>query len=152
MVEVRCLALLVSGVSLRSSTAGAGFPYVSDDAIWSPGMPAHATRKFNRPCLFRSPSKHSIQLVCVLNLAQLVDLLFGHMYNIPGLQIPLHGPVIMWCLLFVTLLMIVAMTVVLCQLFEYCCLVLPLESLGLSIHVHVPTEAANFSLKSDCFG
>ena len=34
---------------------------------------------------------------------------------------------------------------------EYCCLVLPLESLGLSIHVHVPTEVANFSLKSDCF-
>lgn len=66
------------------------------------------------------------------------------MYNIHGLQMPpkvainRHGPVVMWCLLFVTLLMIVgarSMAVVLCQLFEYYCVVLSVESVGLGIHV-----------------
>ena len=36
--------------------------YVSDDAIWPWDCP-RATRKRNRPCLFRSPSMRSIQLV-----------------------------------------------------------------------------------------
>ena len=54
--------MLASGASLPSRTAGTIFYiYVSGDAFWPRDCP-RATHKRNRPCLFRSPSMHSIQL------------------------------------------------------------------------------------------
>ena len=58
-------ALLVSGATPPSCTAGVIFLYVSNDVFWPWDCPS-ATCKCNWPCLFRSPFMHSIQLVVML--------------------------------------------------------------------------------------
>ena len=62
------ILLLVSAASLPSRTAGTIFRdiYMYPTTHFGPDCPC-ATRKRNRPCLFRSPSMRSIQLVYIHN-------------------------------------------------------------------------------------